>query len=70
MKTTNTFGIIFYLRRYKVKNGKAPIYARITVDAVRVDISIKMDIEIESWHVGKGMAKGSKHKRLFNSRRT
>ncbi|MFA5330311.1 MAG: Arm DNA-binding domain-containing protein [Prolixibacteraceae bacterium] len=58
MKTTNTFGIVFYLRRYKIKDGKAPIYVRITVDGKRTDIALKIDIEIDKWNNIKGMAKG------------
>ncbi len=58
MTTTNTFGIVFYLKRQKQKKGKAPIYARITVDGQRVEISIKKDIDVENWSKGKGMAKG------------
>jgi integrase/recombinase XerD len=58
MTTTNTFGIIFYIKRQKEKNGKAPIYARITVDGKRVEVSIKKDIEVDNWSKGKGMAKG------------
>ncbi len=58
MTTSNTFGIVFYIKRQKAKNGKAPIYSRITVDGKRVEISIKKDIEIDNWSHGKGMAKG------------
>jgi len=58
MKTTNTFGISFYLRRYKSKEGKAPIYVRITVDAKRTDLALKTDIEIGKWNNLKGVAKG------------
>ncbi len=58
--STNTFGVIFYLRKYKAKNGKAPIYARITVDGRRVDLSIKRSIEESSWNSSRGMAKGSR----------
>ncbi len=55
---TNTFGIVFYIKKQKSKKGKAPIYARITVDGKRVEISIKKNIEIDSWNFGKGLAKG------------
>jgi len=58
MTTTNTFGIVFYLKKQKEKKGKAPIYARITVDGKRAEVSIKKDIEIDNWSHGKGMAKG------------
>ena len=61
MKTkSNTFGVVFYLRKYKANRGKSPIYARITVDGNRVDISIKRSIEDKFWNGNKGLAKGSR----------
>ena len=60
MKTkNNTFGVVFYLKKYKANRGKSPIYARITVDGKRVDISIKRSIEDKFWNGYKGLAKGS-----------
>lgn len=57
----NTFSVIFYLRRYKTaSDGKAPIYARITVDGKRMDISVKRSIEEGNWNPKKGLARGSK----------
>jgi hypothetical protein len=38
MKTVNTFGIQFIIRGDKLKNGKAPIYARITVKVYIMEI--------------------------------
>ena len=62
MKTVNnTFGVIFYLRKYKTTNdGKAPIYARITVNGSRIDLSVKRSIEPGNWNANKGMARGSR----------
>jgi site-specific recombinase XerD len=62
MKTqNNTFGVIFYLRKYKATNdGKTPIYARITVNGHRTDVSVKRSIDPDNWNANKGMAKGSK----------
>jgi integrase len=62
MKTANnTFGVIFYLRKYKAKNdGKAPIYARITVNGSRIDLSVKRSIDPDNWNANKGMARGSR----------
>jgi integrase len=62
MKTmNNTFGVIFYLRKYKAANdGKAPIYARITVNGSRIDLSVKRSIEQDNWNANKGMARGSR----------
>lgn len=66
MKTqNNTFGVIFYLRKYKTTtDGKAPIYARITVNGSRVDVSVKRTIEPENWNEGRGMVKGNKNEIL------
>jgi integrase len=62
MKTANnTFGVIFYLRKYKATtDGKTPIYARITVKGNRIDISVKRSIDPENWNTNKGMARGSR----------
>ncbi|MGO1669591.1 MAG: site-specific integrase [Sphingobacterium sp.] len=58
---SNTFGVIFYLRKYKMDaSGKAPIYARITVNGKRRDVSVKRSIDPGNWNAGKGMAKGSR----------
>lgn len=62
MKTVNnTFGVTFYLKKQKAtQSGKAPIYARITVNGKRLEISVKRSIEDKSWNPVKGMAKGSR----------
>jgi len=61
MNMQNTFGVVFYLRKYKTtSNGKTPIYARITVNGKRSDISTKRTIEENNWNAKKGMAKGSR----------
>lgn len=54
-----TFGIHFVLRMNKITRGMAPVYARITVNSKRCEISIKRRILVESWNIGKGMAKPS-----------
>lgn len=60
MRSTNTFGVTFYLKKYKAKADKAPIYARITVDGRRLDISTKQEVCVTNWNSAKGLAKGSK----------
>ena len=52
-----TLGIHFVLRTNKINNGLAPIYARITVNSKRCELSVKRSILINAWNVGKGMAK-------------
>ena len=40
-----TFAILFYVKRTKLlRNGEAPIFMRITVDAVRAEMSIQRSI--------------------------
>lgn len=62
MKTAgNTFGVAFYLKKQKVtQTGKSPIYARITVNGKRIEISVKRSIEENNWNPVKGMARGSR----------
>lgn len=50
-----------YLKKQKATQaGKAPIYARITVNGKRLEISVKRSIEDKSWNSITGMAKGSR----------
>ena len=60
MRTTNTFGVQFITRTNKAKDGLLPIYARVTVDGRRVEISLKRWIKPGDWNGSKGMAKGSR----------
>ncbi|HMG11186.1 MAG TPA: Arm DNA-binding domain-containing protein [Mucilaginibacter sp.] len=41
MKAMNTFGVQFILRKDKLKAGKAPIYARITVNGEIIHFAVK-----------------------------
>ncbi|RKR82923.1 integrase-like protein [Mucilaginibacter gracilis] len=59
--TNNTFGVAFYLKKQKTTQaGKLPIYARMTVNGKRIEISVKRSIEEHNWNATKGMAKGSR----------
>lgn len=60
MRTTNTFGIQFITRANKAKDGLLPLYARVTVDSRRVEISLKRFIHPADWNSKKGMARGSR----------
>lgn len=57
MKSQNTFGIQFITRQNKVKTDKALIYARITVDKERIEISLKRFIDPADWNSVKGQAR-------------
>ena len=60
MKTTNTFGVRFFIKKDKIKNGKAPIYARVTVNGKSVDISLKREINTAVWNPDRECVKGSR----------
>ena len=59
MKKQNcTFGVVFYLRKQKATaQGNAPIYARITVNGRRTEISVKRSVPASGWDTKKGLAK-------------
>jgi site-specific recombinase XerD len=57
MRNANSFGIQFILRMNKVKDGKAPVYARITVNKSRCEISLRKIISPGDWNQARGLAK-------------
>ena len=61
MKTSITFSILFWLKLSKAKNGEALIYARITVNGKRVEISLKRKIKIANWNSKMSRVKGTNH---------
>lgn len=68
MKNANTFSILFWLKLANAKNRKAPLYARITVNGKRAELSLKRKITISNWDSGKNKLKGlSNEVRLVNN---
>ncbi|WP_142785689.1 site-specific integrase [Changchengzhania lutea] len=49
MQTSKTFSIHFWLNTAKRKNGIAPVYARVTVNGKRAEISLKRYQSVTSW---------------------
>ncbi len=67
-KTNQTFTILFWLYKGKMRNGKAPIYCRITVNGKRAQFSVKRSIEPNKWIAAAGAAKGnSEEARILNT---
>src|SRR5690554_1843674 len=58
MKAQNTFGIRFIIRKNKMIDGMVPVYASVTVNGKRVEISMKHSIALENWNSQKGQGKG------------
>lgn len=69
MKRNNTFGVHFVLRTQKAgDDGKIPVYARITVNGTRTELSMKHSVDKNDWNIGKGQAKPKNPElRAFNS---
>lgn len=50
-----TFALAFYVKRKKLlKNGEAPIFARVTVNGERAEFSVKRSINPSEWDTGRG----------------
>ena len=68
MKNTNTFSILFWLKLANAKNGKAPLYARITVNGRRAELSLKRKLLASNWDASKNRLKGlSDEIKIFNN---
>jgi site-specific recombinase XerD len=59
MRSNSTFSILFWLYSSRSKNGKAPIYARISVNGKKLNISLKRRIPINEWDSNKQRVKNS-----------
>jgi len=59
MRSTNTFTIIFWADRKNARNEEALIYARITVNQKRANISLKRRVPLGLWDIKKNRCKGS-----------
>ncbi len=56
----NTFNVLFHLRNLPGEDNRMPIYARITINGKRIELSVKQLITAEDWNEKRGMAKTSK----------
>lgn len=57
MQTSKTFSIHFWLKMTKKKGDLAPIYARITVNGKRAEISLKRTFSVTYWDTKSKRAK-------------
>ena len=64
-----TFTVLYYMNRGKmVKNGKAPIYGRITVNKQRAEFAIGRNVEPDLWNIERcKVESGTKDAREINS---
>lgn len=59
MQTDSTFAVIFFTRNTRKNSGNLSIYARITINGKRTEISLKRSVPVNHWDVSKGRARGS-----------
>jgi len=59
MRTTSTFSILFWVYLKRIKNNQVPLYARITVDGKKLNISLKRRIDTRLWNGNKQRIKGN-----------
>ena len=59
MKSSNTFSILFWINASRAKNNEAEIYARVTVNRKRVNISLKRKVNVDHWSVTKKRVNGT-----------
>lgn len=56
MKGKNTFGVQFILRQERSRDGKSPVYARVTVNGTRAEITVKALVKPDEWNEKRGAA--------------
>lgn len=59
MKSTTTFSILFWINTSRASNGEAKLYARVTVNQKRANISLKRSIAVSQWDGKRKRAKGN-----------
>ena len=50
----STFKVLFYTKNQSVKNGKAPIMGRITINGTQAGFSCKKEVSLNLWDVKAG----------------
>lgn len=59
MRSTSTFSILFWIYTKRAVNNKAGIYARVTVNSKRVNISLKIKADVTKWDAKKQRVRGT-----------
>ncbi|HEX9827206.1 MAG TPA: Arm DNA-binding domain-containing protein [Flavobacteriaceae bacterium] len=61
MQTSNTFSVVFFTRKSRSKPQELSIYARITVNGKRSEISLKRHDQQRDWDASKNRGRGSSY---------
>ncbi len=67
MQSQITFTLSFWVNATRKKNNEVSVFARVTVNGKRANISLKRKVVLSEWDSNKGRAKGNKQEsRLLN----
>jgi hypothetical protein len=59
MKINQKMNLLFYANKQRIKNGKAQIYVRITIDGKRVEFTSSHSVDLKEWDSVKGKVKSA-----------
>jgi hypothetical protein len=65
MRTTHTFGLQFIIRSNKNDQSSGIIYARITIEGQRAEISLKKTLPLSLWNNSRGKVNGSNKENVY-----
>lgn len=54
MKTSQSFGVAFTIKKEKAKDGVTNVYATVTINKERALIALKHQVKVENWDTGRG----------------
>ena len=59
MRTSLTFSVLFWIYTKRAQNNQTNIYARITVNGKKVNISLKHKVDVKTWNPKSQKLKGN-----------
>ena len=62
MRTDATFSVLFWIYAKRAKNNQAPLFARITANKKKINISLKRKVDLNRWCPTKQRIKGTGEK--------
>ena len=49
MEAKQTFSILLWIAKNRIKNGKAPLFARVTINGQRIELSVHREVSLIEW---------------------
>lgn len=60
MQPQTNFKLLFWVNASRAKNNQVSVYARITVNGKRTNISLQRKVVLSEWNSNKGRVRGTK----------